>query len=299
MTTVTITPVSAWTTPLTTTAVAGQKSASASDVRAPIQVLADRCEWLKDTLPGTIVAHSASTYTPVALYQFAGNLTATVGSDLTVVDGTAAYHKMHGLTGFWFDGVTNLRSEAAITALASGALTVEFIMLTSEESVFHSEDGIGPYMRLVEYGPVGGSGDTNAAFRMTKAKVAGAGLRGTDGIDVTWEYGAGGDDETVNHTAMRHGSFLSQLCHVAWTRSSDSLTSKLYINGHLASTKTASNAFTAGTSATRRLFVGGAPGAGYGISGWLSSLKICASELSAANVLSEYNSCFGDFHGTL
>lgn len=296
MTTVTITPVSAWTTPLTTTAVNGQASDATTDFVAPIQVLANRVEYLKDTLQG-VLPHSASTFSPVALYQLNGTLNATVGSNLTLTAGTAQYAKVQKLHGFWFSRVTDeplLATAAAVPALAvTGAITVEFICLLSVWTG-----------NLVYYGIPGGSApgseSENRLWSLEKTLIDPSTAKITDGITARWNYGAGSSDETVAMVGGGFGSMLDSLAHVAWTRSSDGLTNKLYVNGRLVKTTSASNAPTGGGSSSCRLNVWGPTGISYSDAvGFMASLKICASELSAANILTEYEYCFGNVHGTL
>ena len=204
------------------------------------------------------------THSPVALYQFEGDLTDSSGNgyDLTLESGSELYGSVAGLPCFYFDNASSVFRTAYDAALAiTGAITVEMIV-----SLTPGTAGV-----LIDFSASGETEATNILYNLS--------VDTSNTLSTLWESG-GGTNRQGSNVYVPSGVF-----HLAWTRDSAGTLSKIYINGAKVLEETLAGAASGGTSAQLRI---GDSATGNPLGGYLASLKIVGSELSASEVLAEY-----------
>jgi hypothetical protein len=230
--------------------------------------------WVKE--PGARLRRHGLEHQPLGLWQFAPTALYTDssgnGRTLTIESGaelTAFTHPAVG--GFRLNGSTTLYYNAHDSALAiTGDVTYEEICLLS------SETNSAAFFNYVASGE---TEDTNQLYGMRFTSSAPA-------VEWVSEHGAGLDDTATLATSHQTPH---QLCHWAVTRTSNVV--QLYLNGRpRGAPQTIANAPTGGTSAAARLRIGPAART-------LTSSKLIAGSLSAAEVAAEYNRTLGPAFG--
>lgn len=232
-------------------------------------------------------AHDTS-LSPVALWQLDANpVVDSIGArNLTI---TGAYVPVcdlaYGLKGWRFGGSNILVRDIADAAFnLTAAMSVEMILRADSAS---ATDGT---LITFSSGGVTGDGTTNCNFRLVLAAKAGSGGTGPLGIYWQQENGNGGTNSEFRSTTFSVPT--GQPFHLAVTRSTasgGSQTIKIYINAVLVASSTVLT--TTGGSASR-LCIGQKA---YNNGNFpldnvvIASMKLFNSELSAANVLAEYN----------
>jgi hypothetical protein len=232
------------------------------------------------TMGSSVPAYHDTTHSPVALWNFNSTLNDTSGNSrhLTLQAGTTRYMSIFpGLTGAWFDGSTYYRLAHTAALDIVGAMTVEAIITVG--GVLAAD------AYIVSHAAPNGAGestDNNYLWSM--------GVQGSVANDfwAFWEYGAG-SNVTVDAAV---GPAPYTPIHVAMTRSATGVT-KFYINGVLMYTSGANTIAEVGASPTQYTTVGANDAGGATFTGGICSLKIIASELTAAQILAEYQRTIG------
>lgn len=215
------------------------------------------------------------THSPEGLWQLDGDMLDSSGNShtLTVEAGTETYGSLGNLTGFYFDGSTNLwRSSADSGLLELGDITLE--MLVS----FHTDDagfGVNSDTFLVYHGASGESLATNTAYSLGPENDA-IGLR----------YGAehGSSGTNISYSPDESTGTVGEITHIALVRENDDVT--IYANGVSQGSSSSLSAPEGGTSG--RFRVGSAYNLTRPIVGVISSLKFVTSALSAEEIAAEY-----------
>ncbi len=213
-----------------------------------------------------------TTHGPEVLYLFDGNLTDSSGNglNLALTTGTERYSVHGGLKGLQCDdsaGYNRPSNDAALTI--TGELTIE--------AVLQYPDTPGLVLQNQVWINFGGASETEADNVLYNVSA----VSGQAQIQLFHENGAGVNNALICIDPPPSGDPF----HFCLTRASDGITYRIYYDGVLMRTLTASNAPTGGTSGL--LYVGWGGGGGQKSEIWISSLKIISSELSAAQVLAE------------
>lgn len=237
---------------------------------------------------GQPLKYHTTTFSPVALWNLNGALTDSSGNSLTLTvesGGTERYATMGpgagGLKGFWFDGATRLVYNTTGSALQiTGNMTIEMIVTLGG----YSADAV-----LVSYGGNNSTAVTNLLYNLA--------LSATDGFGLAWSSESGTAVVSSFNSPATSLPF-GVICHLAVTRTSNVI--QFYLNGQLLGS--ASSALTTPASGTSSVFhLGGeasSPSSQF-IPKFttISSVKVMASALTSAQVLSEYQATLGNFFG--
>lgn len=225
-----------------------------------------------------------TTHSPLALFQFDGDLTDSSGNAVAIQDGvgTTAFTEMApGVTGLQLDGVSRISG----TLDGTGGSTLDVVGDLTVECLFQSE---GP----VTAGGVG-----------VIAQFAGDDADETSAHNALWQMAieagqvlgyfhehTGGVDQNAPAT---EGPSLSEIHHLAFVRESNVV--RLYIDGVKVLTSGTLTAPDGGASGRLYVGAGATGGAAVGtagtkfIKGAIASLKIIGSALTDAQVLAEAN----------
>lgn len=225
----------------------------------------------------TIGRHTLA-YEPVGLWQFNESLNDSTanGFNMTVSVGTERYTDIYpGVRGIGLNA-TRLTYSTFNAALAiTGDVTVECLMFLR---VYPTANEVG----IVTHAAAGENTADNVLYAIQ--------LTGNNGA-LSWlsESGSG-----VNATYTANLGPGLGLCHVAATRTSNVV--QFYLNGRAQGA--ASSALTTPVGGSNgRLFIG-YPDVGYlGPECVMSSLKICNTALTAAQIATEYNTTLGPVFG--
>lgn len=236
---------------------------------------------------GAPMKYHTTSFSPVALWQLNGNLNDSSGNGftLTLESGGTARYLNNGpgagdLKGFLFDGVTRLVYNTTGSSLQiTGDVTIEMIITLAS----YSANSV-----LFSYGGNNTTEATNLLYNLALAT--------TDGVGLTWssEHGSAVLD---TYTSTLASIPLGVPCHFAVTRTSDVI--QFYLNGQAIGA--ASSALTTPTGGTSSVFhLGGEVGTGTNFVpkySSIASVKVIASALSSAQVLSEYQATLGQYYG--
>lgn len=214
-------------------------------------------------------AHDSS-YSPVAMYQLDGNMNDSIGSNhFSVTAGTELYGYCKGLKGFAFNGSTTIAGSTASPALY-GDMTAECLLNvarvhTVQQRIFHE------------------SGASNSELASQNSLWALDVTATNNALQHSSEYNAGSNNIYLTTMSVPVG----EIVHLAMVRASDQVS--LYMNGILAAGPSSTlNTPTSGENA--HMEFGGATGAtAVYLVGWMASVKIIASALTADQVLREAN----------
>lgn len=240
-------------------------------------------KWkLNDSEPrASLIQYHDTTHSPVALYQFNGDMLDSSGNGLHLskFTGLERYTWLApGLRCFFFDGETSLRrpgNDALLTI--TGALTIELIFLYTPSTFTGTFLSFGG-------GAVPARPATNVLYELIFDLI------------ISWQRSTSSGAIFFNSTAATP-DFLP--IHYAVTRSSGaSQIVKFYVNGDLVDTSGSLLAPTGGTSS--RLWVGSDdnPLVTFDFMVWsMASLKIIPSELTKHEIKQECNRTVGHFYG--
>lgn len=210
---------------------------------------------------------------PEAVWQFDGtgselNDRTANGHDLTVEGGTKLHTASEGLVGLASNDTFRLYDGASPAGLrTTGAFTIAFLVAIEDTStnnilfVTNSTD------------------DTEAQNVLSQLNVKANRLIATD-----HESGLG-VNENIEFDAS---PAFNRLQHIALTRSTNGLTYKIYVDGQLVDTKTASTAPTGGGSSVPYLMGGGGSSPANYYTGAMFCALFTKEEWSAAQVLEHY-----------
>lgn len=209
---------------------------------------------------------------PSAIYQFddsASELNDRIGSNtLTLGAGTEQHASIDGLVGYYLDSSTRL-SNGDNALNATGAITVELTL-----SAVAVPSGIG---LIILHEPT--STSENAADNATYYFYQGNQLLT---IYLNQEGGSGTNDTNNATVAVLP---VGGIHHLVYTRASDGVTRKIYLDGVLLASSVATVAPTSGTNG--RFHIGYAS---TGFRGIVFSVRVAlAVEYTAAQVLESYN----------
>ena len=236
--------------------------------------------WLKE--PAARVRKHDTEHQPLGLWQFDhGDLTDSSGNGrtLTVDKGTSCWSQLYpGLDCLFFNGDTTsgvrLIYNVADTALRlTGDLTIEML------AHFRTYSGTQTFISH------GGSTEDEVQNILYSVAM-------TDTFQSRWlhEQGAGANEVY----GVDYQPQDEQICHFAVTRSSNVI--QFYLNGRaLGAASSALNAATGG--ADGRLYIGGSATGSW--AGYLASVKLIGSALTAAEIRAEYNRTMGPAFGFL
>lgn len=233
-------------------------------------------------------AYHTTSHSPVALYQFDGDMTDSSGNgyDLSLYTGTERYADVvPGLRGFYFDGSTELRlMEAALTSI-TGDMTLEYLVVfartvgsNSEQSPVHpalEEDELGN--SAINYTWYLSFVGTALAFRWFQE----------------WDDGQDSVPDQVNYPhpkGIGDGLLVGVPYHVAVVRENDVV--QFYLNGNPLGPP--SSTLTTAQGGGGAWFVVGGEGGVDRFKGVLASVKIVTSALTANEIRAEYEDTIGD-----
>lgn len=211
-----------------------------------------------------------STYSPISLHQLDGNMNDSVGvNNFSVTTGTELYGYCKGLRGFAFNGSTTIAGTTGTPSI-SGDLTAECLLNvarvhTVQQRIFHE------------------SGASNSELASQNSLWALDVTATNNALQHSSEYNTGSNSIYLTTTSVPVG----EIVHLAMVRESDQVS--LYMNGILAAGPSATlQTPTSGENA--RMEFGGATGttAVY-LVGWMASVKVIASALTADQILREAN----------
>jgi hypothetical protein len=216
-----------------------------------------------------------TTYNPVGLWNFNGVTTDSSGNNFNLtVSGIEKYSIVPGfnLKGFYLNGSTNLYRTVHDDLLnITGALTIEYIYYVPS---YYPIGGV-----ITAYAASGESEDTNFIYQISVNQFG--------VFNMFTEHDSGANDSADSNVNV----ITIVPSYAAVTRSDDGKTIKFYSNGQLITEVTDHIKPTGGSSG--QLYVGSGIG-GYMPNGSvLFSLKILNQELSASNILEEYNFVMG------
>jgi hypothetical protein len=221
------------------------------------------------------------THSPLALFQFDGDLTDSSGNglDLSVRVGTPYYTKILGLPSLYLNGQTELNRGIRDASLAiTGAITIEFLLTLSLRNITPTAGLIASFQGL-------GSAETEAT------NVLWGAFFGTGTLRMFFESGAGVNREII-------GPYIpAQTVHCAITRANNGTSISFYINGELIGSGESATPATGGTDSTTILRIGDGGSSVNFMTGYLTSLKIIGFELSADQVRAEYEHTLGSLYG--
>lgn len=217
-------------------------------------------------------AHDTS-YSPAAMWQLDGNLNDSIGTNhLSLISGTTLYSYYDTLRGVFFNGSTLLAGTANYTPLlVVGDLTVECLIVftrihTTQQRFLH-ESGTA----------LSDSGPTNNLWTIDTTATNGA-------LQYANEYTDAGTNGLFTSTVV---PAVGVLHHLAMTRESDIV--KFFLNGNLAATSGILPTPTYSGTPQQRIEMGGATGLPQNFQGFISSVKIIKSALTADQILREAN----------
>lgn len=240
---------------------------AAAIIAAAAKVTADAALALATAAAKLPIVYHDTTFSPILLAQFNGDLTDSSGNGHDMSGASPSYSEIHpGVIGLDFRATTATVTTDALAL--TGDLTVEFIA-------------------QVDWPPAPGNivayaGGSNQAYSISLQ---------TPGLGIFWQHGGG--HTGVTYTEATRQIRKGQLCHFAVTRTSGVV--QFYINGKAAGA--ASGTLTAPDAVTGGTLTIGSTGAN-GTQGVICSLKVIGSALSAADVLAEYNRTLGPWFGT-
>lgn len=218
------------------------------------------------------------THSPVGLWQFDGNLNDSSGNsfNLTAESGTARYGDLVPGISCLYSNALRLVYNTSGTALAiTGDMTVEFM--------FRGDTPTNSYF----VGYAGGSSSSTQANNVLYSIQIPSGLFGA-----TWTQESGSGAAT-SYALTNRVLPRTVLCHVAATRTSNVI--QFYLNGRAFGA--ASSALTTPDGGTTSVFRVGGDASQNAVVGNISSLKVIASSLSAAQVAAEFNRTLGPLYG--
>lgn len=237
-----------------------------------------------------------TTYNPVGLWLFNGNLTdsGSSGENLTVDNGTIQYSSSHehGKQAIRFrDNQLRVRggTPASSPLIVVGDITVQAVFMMD------TTVGIDTFgTNILAFGSAGGSGAevNNDLYSLAVADVTGEMVP-----KWTWEYGAG-NRETMQ--PVGYNLSLGQWYHMVGVRETEGgglCTGRLYINGQLVLETPNLNEATGGGSS--RLYLGRDPNnAGLGwLGGMCSSAKVVNRALTSREIKYEWLRVSGEYSG--
>lgn len=209
------------------------------------------------------------THSPVGLWQLQSDLTDSSGNSLDLTcSGNYSFVELFpgcGIKGLCVGTTEAKRSSYDASLAITGALTIEMLCSLANRGATEAF--------ALGFTGSGESLATNVLYQLTT--ISGE-------LRYFAEYSSG-----VDISSLLAPILFGIPQHIAFTRSSDGLTLKLYQNGNLIATKTVTAIPEGGTSAWFQ--VGGSNSMGNVI----ASLKVIASELSATQVAAEAARCLG------
>jgi hypothetical protein len=218
------------------------------------------------TWQSTTLQYHDTTHTPVGLWQFDGDLTDSSGNGYDLTDaGTPCYLSCDGLVGLsrW----SELAHVDAAPLHITGDITVEMLI---EISAYSS---LGYPLLFIN------NGETEAANCLYGISIS------------SWvpgylaEYSSG---TNITYSAAR-GMLAGRVHHLAMVRSSNQVT--FYLDGVAIGTSSGLHVPTGGTTAY--LCIGAISDGSSPFYGWIASVKIIASALTAAQVAAVSLHCLG------
>lgn len=218
------------------------------------------------------------TYSPVGLWQFDSSLNDTSGNGftLTAESGTARYGELvPGLACLMPNALRLVYNTSGTSLAITGDMTVEML--------FRGDTPTNSYF----VGYAGGSNSSTQANNFLYSLLIPSGLFG-----LTWMQESGSGAATSYALTTRVLPRTS-VVHLAATRSSNVI--QYYLNGRPFGA--ASSALTTPDGGTTSVFRVGGDAAQNAVNGNISSLKVIASALSAAQVAAEFNLTLGAFYG--
>lgn len=225
-----------------------------------------------------------TTFNPIALYQFNGNLNDSSGNSrtLTLSAGTALYTDVAPqLKGFFFNGATKLTQTNSAFQIA-GDITFECIMS------LHNTNNGGILIAS------GDSGETQTTNYLYQLNFGGGGPTGQL-LSLFWEFGAGNN---VTYTFSDAPFNINEPFHFALVRQSAVLT--MYINGRQVGASSGSLTPPDGAPGTQTLAIGADISNTAFLIGTVASLKVIGRALTQSEVASEFQRTLGNaFSGTI
>lgn len=211
-----------------------------------------------------------STYSPISLHQLDGNLNDSIGSNnFSVTAGTELYGYCKGLRGFAFNGSTTIAGSTATPALL-GDMTAECLLNiarvhSSQQRIFHE----------------GGSSasETEANNSLWALDVTAT----NNALQHSSEYSTGTDTVYLTTISIPVGEII----HLAMVRASNQVS--LYLNGILVAGPSSTLQTPTGGSTARMEFGGATGTTPVYLAGWMASVKVMASALTADQILREAN----------
>jgi hypothetical protein len=226
-----------------------------------------------------------TTHSPVALYQFNGNMLDSSGNGfhLSLFTGLERYTWLApGLRGFFFDGETSIRrpgNDALLTI--TGAITIECIILVCPNALTGT---------FISFGGGAATTITNKLYELDFSSST------RYQFGVRWERLV---SSPVSYVTNEEGLPYCFPVHYAMTRSAgSSQTVNFYVNGESFGINSGMLAPTGGTSS--RLWVGSDDNPLVTFDFMvcsMASLKIIPSQLSLQQLKMEYNKTVGHFYG--
>lgn len=234
-----------------------------------------------------------TTHSPEILIQMQGDAVDSSGNglDMTVSGYTSFGAVYPGVLGFQCDSVSSMnRAGHDSSLLLQGAMTVEFIGVVADPSVADET--------LISFGlgTWDGTAANNFQYKLEVKKKAGGGALPQLGLRWLQQNSSPPNDSTYDSgTPLPLGTVF----HCAVTRSASQVI-KIYINGTLRQTSGALTAPTGGTGGRLCFFQKAATTGTEICEGMtIASMKIIASELTAAEVKAEFNRTLGVHYGAL
>jgi hypothetical protein len=224
-------------------------------------------------------AYHTTSYSPVGLWQFNTNKNDSSGNGLNLSLGAGAeiYAALGGtrLVGAFFNGASYFVHAYDALLKITGALTVEMLLAFPIAPVNATDYWI------LNFGAAGGGGEPNNILYSTyiTSQIWGYWARKDAAVNIRWEI-------------AKYRSSVGLPNHLAMTRSAGQVV-KYYINGHLFGTSGVLDTPTGGTASTLWIGCDNVGTARVPIGTIISSVKICASELTGAQILGEAQSTIG------
>lgn len=225
-----------------------------------------------------------TTFSPVALWQFNGDLTDSSGNGFDLLTGTGTERYASLFTGFQMLNMNLVARRSINDSLLTltGEWTIECLV-----SVPANETGADRTLISFEGGTE--FENTNHLYNIR--------LNGSNNLENFCEYSTGANSFRATSIPQ---SDLRPIRHLAVTQSSDGKTNRFYIDGVFQEEVTATNAPTGGTNS--RIGINGHQDNSARFvddDGLIASVKIIASKLSDSEIASEYNRTLGPVYGTI
>lgn len=244
-----------------------------------LDVVCDDTITINDAVDIPIRYHD-TTHSPVGLWQLNGNLNDTSGNsrNLTIEAGTERYGEVFpGLLGFAFDGATNLIHNVNVAALQiTGDITVEWLMLAVPSASTQACISIGNSSSETQ--------SDNLLYNLHNNNWR---------LAFTAENGSGAG---IDYILTSQGPLMNAPAHYAATRTSNVI--QWYVNGQPMGAASGTMATPDGGS-NGKLRIGSVDALASPFTGFMASIKIISSALSAAQVLAEYNRTVGRYYDSL